>query len=275
LIFLKKVMIITTTRRRIVEENVQLSAEKYVTLLPRGQGFSNEPGSQEEACEAGSNQINQAKTAFKKSAKLRGAQLEGRKTRDEKPFISKFCFILQHQHFTCFSDSRDVILSLLSDTSTLFSRGYQAYQINRELFREMRLAIGKTVEDEMRYCRNKALGCWIANDEQRERYDFLLQKIEERVRGEWKNKKRRWSLAVFEEELLQQMVDRRDIKNELKSGRKHLSFRRVFDPAVCDYLLERFHTVLSDWILYFAICNRNPNMFLFMHKQEHVRVPFN
>ena len=137
--------------------DVQFSEKNHLKLIPEGAGFAAE----DEMCELDSGatirKINQIRSDFKASAKRRGAKLEGRRSRDEKQFISKANFILTHRSFTAFDDPEDVLLSLLADTSTLFSRSYQIYTANHEFYRGLRSQHGKTPADELRCCRSRAL----------------------------------------------------------------------------------------------------------------------
>lgn len=160
--------------------DVQFSEKNQLQLIPRGQGFLAE----DEINEWRGDGIDKARRDFQASAKRPGAKLEGRKSRDEKQFVSKANFILKHRNFeNCFEDREDVLLSLLADTATLFSRSYQVYTMNHEFYRDLRSQHGKTQADELRCCRNRALHS-IRDAEQRKRYEFILSRLEDKATAE-------------------------------------------------------------------------------------------
>lgn len=177
--------------------DVQFSEKNHLKLIPEGAGFAAE----DEMCELDSGatirKINQIRSDFKASAKRRGAKLEGRRSRDEKQFISKANFILTHRSFTAFDDPEDVLLSLLADTSTLFSRSYQIYTANHEFYRGLRSQHGKTPADELRCCRSRALQT-VKSPEQRRRYELILRRLEEKAAHEGRQVTELEPILVFQ-----------------------------------------------------------------------------
>lgn len=160
-----------------MKKDVQFSGFK---LMPRRLDSSAEGAMQDLKNISDIEEINRARADFQFSAKTRGAKPEGRKTRDEKPFISKSKFVLSHRDFTCFEDPEDVLLSLLADSSTLFSRQYQAYEMNHPFFRDLRSEHGKTKKEELQCSKDYALRN-IQEYTQRERYESILSKLEEKA----------------------------------------------------------------------------------------------
>lgn len=177
-------------------------------------------------------EINQARETFQRAAKTKGAKPEGRKTRDEKAFISKLNFILSHQDFTRFENSEDVLISLLTDSSTLFSRQYQAYEMNHQFFRGLRSEHGKTLEKELQYCRDYALRN-VREGDQKKRYEHILSKLEVKSALEG------WKLSKLESRLMSMVAMRQTAKGNPLFEIKRTDVDEAFMDALRNHRLDQ------------------------------------
>jgi len=220
--------------------------------MPVGKSFSTEETTRDLTEETiDSSQIEQARSAFQISAKKKGTKLEKRTSREEKPFISKVNFILSHQDFMYFSDPDDVLLSLLADCATLFSRSYQAYATGHEYYRALRLQHGKTENDELQCCRDYALRN-VKESEQRKRYESILCKLEEKAA-----RKRRQVTALEQAMILQipfqlplknmQRDDAENFKAFLASPGGQFLFYNLQEESIYAFMPDRLCAVLHEW----------------------------
>lgn len=225
-------------------------------MLPRGICGSNESERHKLTDEGKITQINRARSAFQEYVKMRGTKLEGRKARDEKPFVSKFWFILKHRDFSLFSNPKDAVLSLLADSSTLFSRSYQAYKMYHEFHRDLRLQHGKSAEDELRYCRDRALRI-VRNEAQKELYEFILDHLAQMAIRE------EWTLKTLENKLLLQAADSRiRIEKKLTGDSTQFDFKNVYDPSIYDFMRDRICAVLCEWFPDIELNSEQADLFI-------------
>lgn len=160
-----------------MKEHVQFSGFK---LIPRRLDPSAKGATQDLKNASDIEEIDRARETFHRSSKTRGAKPEGRRTRDEKAFISKPKFILSHRDFTLLEDPEDVLISLLADSSTLFSRQYQVHEMNHPFFKDLRSEHGKTETEELQGCKDYALRD-VQKDDKKELYKHILSKLEEKA----------------------------------------------------------------------------------------------
>ncbi len=164
---------------------MQQKEEAGLKLIPKGLGFEPEDGPKLEGTKAKKDEadekikvITDALNDFQSAVTGKGETEPKRATQDERPFLSKIYFIHKLQTEKAIHDSKAMLLSLLADHSTLFSRQFQVYSTDHSYYRDEREKYGTTQKDLLQYCRTHALEI-IESTNDRNRYELQLKKIEE------------------------------------------------------------------------------------------------
>lgn len=131
-----------------------------------------------------------------------------RRSRAEKPFISKAKYILGvKKSFATKKTAVEEVASLLADCTTLFSVDYQRYMTDHPFFLEYRRECGNSMEKERQFCRNAALKG--VDVKQKKYYEEALIWFQEKM------DKEKWSAKYAEEKFASDLINREISLKEL------------------------------------------------------------
>ncbi len=182
----------------VMDDDVQFRIKK--TVLPIGQGFCSSESLEKLSDAKEVKRIDTEVTSFYKSITN-----ESRKSRAEKPFISKAAYILKQKKDSC--PCVNELISLLADSTILFSRSYQQYAVDHEFFLMYKRMQGKSKNENLKFCRKRSLEKVREND--RNRYEKILIQFQQKI------DKEKWSYEKAEEIFVSQVIDREIIAEEV------------------------------------------------------------
>lgn len=122
-------------------------------LIPRGQGFNAADCAKPlDSNSDKAKKITEARKTFQRFVTGEPENAAVRMTRDERPFISKIYFVHKLQLKRAIHDKTAMLLSLLADRVTLFSRKYQIYRTDHSFYRALGREYSQTEKDERQNC---------------------------------------------------------------------------------------------------------------------------
>lgn len=214
-------------------DNVQFSENKHgetlnVRLLAVGAGFA----SKDQICVLtnGESRIDHAREEF--SDALIGTK-QNRTSRDERFFLNKIWFVLNHWKKI---DTLDLLDYFLADQRTLFFSGYQIYGMDHEYYRHLRKQQGDTLEQQRMFCRWESTK--ESPDDEKKIYTELLVKLEEKADRE------NWSVEKMRDKLVSYANDGRELKENYELFRKW-----VLDDFGAEAIREEISHLWPEWVL--------------------------
>ena len=206
---------------------------KKIRLIPIGQEFI----SQEEMAAlpevSDCKEIEHARKQFKQMVLGKEDGTVERKSRDEQQFVNKTQFILQREHETCWEH---LLIDLLADQTTLFSRDYQLYATDHPAYLGLRRQQGNTVQTQLQLCLDEALAK--APCEEKERYEKILRRIAQEAARASK------PLTEVEQEMINGVIGRKVSAQEVKDF-----FQWVKENTDTELVLSMKNELFPKWEL--------------------------
>ena len=177
--------------------------------------------------------IEDVQKQFRRRVLKKQAGAGERKSRDERPFVNKTQFILSRKQEP-YGDF--LLLDLLADKTTLFSRSYQVYATDHPVYLELRQQQGNTADTQLQHCLNEALAK--VPSERKEHYEKLLRDIAEKAAQEQK------SLLEIEQAMMDEAVGPSVSDQVLEEF-----IRQAEEDLKADDVLNELNELFPDWEL--------------------------
>ena len=212
---------------------IQENPEFGISLIPISRGFISEEEMEVLSDSAECAKIEIVRKQFKRRVLEKKAGIGERKSRDERPFVNKTQFILSRKQEP-YGDS--LLLDLLADKTTLFSRSYQVYATDHPVYLELRRQQGDTADTQLQHCLNEALVK--VPSERKEHYEKLLRDIAEKAAQEQK------SLLEIEQAMMDEAVGPSVSDRVLEEF-----IRQAEENLKADDVLNELNELFPDWEL--------------------------
>lgn len=191
-----------------MRSDVQFSEENpksAISLVAIGQGFVPVEDmavlSDFHKCE----KIEHEQEQFEQKALGKSPGTKNRKSRDERPFVNKTQFVLGRENRY---QLENLLVDLLADQTTLFSRDYQIFATDHPTYLELRQQQVNGNNEQLQLCINKALS--EAPGEEKARYKKILSLIVERAEQDSK------PLTKLEQQIIDAVVNWKITSQELE-----------------------------------------------------------
>lgn len=212
-------------------QNQNQNLEYSIHVFPIGNGFLTKEETATLTSIHECEKIQAVQGQFRRMVLGKVANATSRRSRDERLFVCKAQFILQHEHEHCWEH---FLIDLLADQTTLFSRNYQIYAADHPAYLNLRRQQGSNSKEQLRLCMNKALSK--APNKEKRRYENILLLIVKKAGQDAK------PLTELEQDIINAVVDWKITSRELK---EFLSWAK--ENVKVDEILNAVKKLLPNW----------------------------